>query len=183
MDILQNICTIENFTKYLYPPYLFLGAAGGLYFFFDLYSKRMRIMVRRVEEILALHDKWEGSNPSIRFEITNLGRFVTSLSPIISLRGYNLNGRKITAFFELHVIDRSLESHIPKVFCAISPKDINNYEFLWLKTYTFKLTSGEEKRIRYDNADMNVMGYWKYIYKLLLFKLLKNNKVTPKKAA
>jgi len=158
----------------IYSIYLFIGAFGGLYFFIDIILNRMRIKIGKMEETRSSHDVHEPRDSAIMFEITNIGKYITSLEPKIFLKGYDTEGKKIHAVFEVYDINRDLQPHTPKRIFAYSKDDIENFAFLWLKTYTFDLTRGKKKRMRYDSADMNILPYWKYIYKLLIFKIFKH---------
>ena len=165
--------SIHTIAKTFYIAYLIVGASAGLYSFIDIYRKRVRIIVRKVKEISALYDSFENRNPSIIFEITNLGKPVTGISPQISLMGYEPRGKKIKALFEIYAIDKSLESYKTKEFHAISPKDIKNFEQLWFKTYTFKVEGGRKKKIHFRSADMKILNYAQFVYGLIKLKLFK----------
>ena len=146
-DIEENF---ETIIKAVYPIYLFIGAAGGLYFFIDNYRNRVRIKIRNLKEIMRLDDQWNQRKTSIWVEITNIGKHMTSLEPEIFFTGYEPEGRKIYGVFEIYDISRDLHPHMSKNIQATIKEDIEIFEFLWFKTYTFTLTRGRKKRIRFN---------------------------------
>ena len=139
----------------------------------DNYRNRVRIKIRNSKEIMRIENQWGQRKTSIMFEITNIGKYITSLEPEIFFTGYEPEGRKIYGVFEINDISRDLHPHISKNIQATIKEDVEKFEFLWFKTYTFTLTRGRKKRIRYDSAEMNILSYWKYVYKLFMFKFFK----------
>lgn len=111
---------------------------------------------------------------NLEFEVENISQTLTSLAPIGKSSFLLPKGEKFRkghGFYDIRELDRQLPSYQPKIFTASSRGLPQNYIFSWFRVYTFRTTTGVAKRVRIRNVLLEPIGFFRFYYERLRFKL------------
>ena len=168
MDYINNIYTYfsTNPSKILF---LIVGS-GGIVYWWKLYRSRPKLKVRLLSEEYKSIDI---SNMEIKsiFEVENIGGSTTSLEPIVTFTGYTPKKERKCISQSFIETERNLPPFTSKKFTLIA-KESGKYPYLHFRTYLFRLTRGNNKRLRILSADKENIGNIRHFIGLALFKFL-----------
>jgi hypothetical protein len=111
---------------------------------------------------------------NLEFEVENASQTLTSLRPIVEssfLFRQRKKFRKGHGYYDVRELDRQLPPYQPKIFSAVSRGLPQNYIFSWFRVYTFRTTTGVAKRVRIRNVLLEQIGFFRFHYERLRFKL------------
>ena len=111
---------------------------------------------------------------NLEFEVENASQTLTSITPIVSSSFFYPKGkkwRKEHGYYDVRELDRQLPPYQPKKFTASSRGLPQNYIFSWFRVYTFRTTTGVVKRVRIRNILLEPVGFFRFHYESLRFKL------------
>lgn len=167
--VFQIMSFINYFTEDPLKLLTLIGGSGGVLYWVNLIKNRIRVKIR-VKEIKPY--SFDGKAPSITFEAENLGGTPTSIEPYIVLKGYIppiMKKEKTSRFKKTcysYEIDSLRERHLPprdpkKIFAQCNSVD-DEFKFLKLCIYNFKLTLGGARKIRTKSIggpEVNILKY------------------------
>ncbi len=116
---------------------------------------------------------------NLEFEVENASPTLTSLMPIVEssfLFPKGIKWQKGRGYYDIRELDRQLPPYQPKILSASSRGYPQNYSISWFRIYTFRTTTGEKKRIRIRNILLEQIGFFRFYFELLRFKLTRTFK-------
>lgn len=151
--------------KFLY----LLGGAGGIAYWYDRFTNRVRLKVRLISEEFDIN---QGPYIKVisRFEIENIGKEKTSLMPTVGFKGYSFEYGDNDEPLNVPENERTLEPFQPKTL-TLTTKTEANYPFLYYRTYKFRLNRGFSKTMRIRREDKVVLNVYRYYLELIIFLL------------
>ncbi len=111
---------------------------------------------------------------NLEFEVENASQTLTSLVPIVEssfLFPRGIKFRKGHGYYDIRELDRQLPSYQPKIFSASSRGFPQNYTISWFRVYIFRTTTGVVKRVRIRNVLLEQIGFFRFHYERIRFKL------------
>ncbi|WP_316367696.1 hypothetical protein [Candidatus Thiodiazotropha sp. CDECU1] len=147
----------------------FIGGSGGIWYWINQWRDRIRIRVRLQKETFDLASE-NDLKVKVEYEIENVGSRTTSLEPTVFVSGYTPKKEYVQASFEISDLERELPPFKPKMFRAAF-KIGAVYPFLLFISYTFRPTRGIGKRLRVWSIGKRHIGFVRFYYELLRFKL------------
>lgn len=163
------ISLIESWLKEYDTLLKALGAIatpGGIWIWFDKYRNRIRVRVHSLA--------FPPGDPIARtivFEAENICDTLTSLEPTFTMTGLTPERVMRTYTFTIDGKDRQLSPHIPKQILAVhNNKENGRMLFLWYMTFTIPLTRGSTIKLRYRNANREILGFFRFHLERLQFK-------------
>ena len=168
MEYINNI--IEYFSANPLKILFVIAGSGGIVYWWKLYRSRPKLKVRLLSEEYNSIDLTNMEVKSI-FEVENIGGSSTSLEPNVLFTGYTPKKERRCISQSFIENDRSLPPFTSKQFTLIS-KEGDKYPYLHFRTYLFRLTRGNNKRLRILSADKEHIGNFRHFIGLALFKML-----------
>jgi hypothetical protein len=146
-----------------------LGGAGGIWFWVEKWLDRIRLYVRPISHTFDL--KADDIEVKFVFEVVNIGKSPTSLSPSIDCVGYSQRRQRETAKLEIADPERLLPPHSTKTFTAIGR--INpTYPFWPFKSFRISPTRGRNHVMHFRSNPKKVIGKFGYHAELARFRWL-----------
>lgn len=156
--------------KFLY----LLGGAGGIVYWYDRFTSRVRLRVRFISEEYDIKE-----NPYLKvvskFEVENIGREKTSLVPEVGFKGYSYEYGDNSKPLKVPEEERTLEPFQPKTI-TLTTKTEANYPFLFYRAFKFRLNRGFAKTIRIRKEDKAELNIFQYYFELLIFLLKRRDR-------
>jgi len=167
MTIVDHISqALQQYDTLLYVL-MAIAAPGGIWFWVDKYRNRIRVKVRNFD-----FSRGDVSGRSVAFEIENIGTASTSLEPTFRLSFYSPKRERQNLTFRMDGDDRRLLS------CELKPivgwhndPETVDIAFGWYMVLTLSLTRGGNARVRFRNAEFRKLGWLRYQWERMLFKV------------
>jgi hypothetical protein len=148
--------------------YLF-GGAGGIVYWYDRFTNRIRLRVRLLSEEYDIKE-----NPYLKvvskFEVENIGMEKTSLIATVGFKGYSYEYGDNSEPLNVPEDERTLEPFQPKTI-TLTTKTEANYPFLFYRAFKFRLNRGLAKTIRIRKEDKAELNIFQYFLELAVFLL------------
>lgn len=156
---------LEPYAKTIVSIVAVLAPTGALWRWRSIYKSRMHAKVRDFGPAALQHN-------FVQFKIENLGTATTSLNHLFTMCGYSPEKLKFRYTFTIQGNERTLQPHIEKSFMAAhdTPKQ-RNILFLWYTEWKITLTQGQTITLRFRNADFKPIGFLRFRWELMLFRI------------
>ena len=145
-----------------------LAAPGGIWFWFDKYRNRIRLRIRNLNFV-----RGDSSGRGLSFDIENLGSAGTSLEPTFTVTAYSPERTKAQYVFRINGNDRKLPPlEVKSIEGWHSHSESRSIIWGWYMVLTIQLTRGSNVRVRLRNSQLEQLGWLRFHYERLRFKVL-----------
>lgn len=144
-----------------------LGGAGGAWFWVEKWLDRIRIQVRLIGHSFDL--KAEDIEVIFKFEVVNIGKSPTSLSPCVFCTGYSIRRQRNTGTFAIKEDERQLPPHSTRAFTAVGRLD-PTYPFWLFRKFRISPTRGASQVMHFRSNPRCLLSPFRYYLELLLFR-------------